>query len=150
MNLFNQIRAYAILVIMLFGMVHNAFPHVHHAHEFDGHTELIEKSHHHHHDSDHHHHSDEEENNHEVNNLLDFLFKNHSHTKHTHQYTLATDEHVKTVKQLVVKFFGRNDSWEFSEKETDIGLHKHVLFNEVGLKYLNLNSNPLRGPPSLG
>jgi len=139
-----------MLVIMLLGMMHNAFPHVHHAHEFDGHTELIGESHHHHHDSDRHHHSNEEENDHEEKTFLNFLFKNHSHAKHTHQYITATVEHVKTVKQIVVKILGSNDSWEFSAKETDVGLHSYVLFNDVGLEDPNLNSNPLRGPPSLG
>lgn len=150
MKFIEEIKAYSILIIMLFGMMHNAFPHVHHAHEFDGHTELIGESRHHHHDSDHHHHSDEEEDDQEEKTLFDFLFKNHTHTKHTHQHITATVEHVKTVKQIVVKFFGSNDSWEFSSKETDVGLHSYVLFNDVGLEDPNLNSNPLRGPPSLG
>ncbi|NHE56470.1 hypothetical protein [Cyclobacterium plantarum] len=149
MKLFTQIKAYLVIVIMLFGMMHNAFPHVHHEHDLDEHTVLVGESHHHHH-SDHHPHSDEEENDDEEKAFFDFLFKNHSHTKHTHQHTPSPVEHVKTVKQVLAKFFGANDSWEFSAIETDIGLHSYVLFNDIGLEAPNLNSNSLRGPPSLG
>ncbi|WP_162340379.1 hypothetical protein [Cyclobacterium salsum] len=150
MKVLAQIKAYFVIAIMLFGMMHNAFPHVHHAHELDGHTELIGESHHHHHDSDHHHHSDEEENDHEEKTFLEFLFNNHSHTKHTHQYTPAPVEHVKAAKQILVKFIGDNDSWGGSAKKADIELRRYVLFNEVGLEDPKLNSNPLRGPPYLG
>lgn len=139
-----------MLVIMLLGMMHNAFPHVHHAHEFDGHTELIGESHHHHHDSDRHHHSNEEENDHEEKTFFDFLFKNHTHTTHTHLYTPATTEHVKTVKQIVVKDSEGIDSWEFTAQETDVGLHRYVLFNDIGSDDPFLYTNPLRGPPLLG
>ncbi len=142
----------SIFFLSLFGLVnfHNAFPHVHHKHDLDGHKELIGETHHHHHDSDHHHHSDEEENDHEEKTLLDFLFKNHSHSKHTHQYIPTTVEHVKTVKQIVVKIFGSGDSCEFTAKEIDIGWHSYVLFNDVGSDVPFLYSKPLRGPPSLG
>lgn len=150
MRFLNQIKAYSILVIILFGMMHNTFPHVHHDHDLDGHKELIGESHHHHHDSDHHHHSDEEDDEHEEKTFLDFLFKNHSHANHTHQHITATVEHVKTIKQVVVKVFVRNASWKFSVKETDIGLHRYVLFNDIGSDDPFLCTNPLRGPPSLG
>lgn len=139
-----------MLVIMLFAMMHNAFPHVHHEHELVGNTELRGTSHHHHHDSDHHHHSDENKSDREQKTFLDFLFKNHSHTKHTHQYTPAAVEHAKTVKQIEVKVFGSRDVWEFTAKEIDVGLHRHVLFNDVRSDDPYLHANPLRGPPSLG
>lgn len=139
-----------MLAIMLFAMMHNAFPHVHHEHDLVGNNELKETSHHHHHDSDHHHHSDEDESDQEQKTFFDFLFKNHSHTKHTHQYTPATVEHVKTVKQVVVKVFGISDVWEFKAQKTDVGLHRYVLFNDIGSDDHYLHSNPLRGPPSLG
>lgn len=145
-----QIKACSILVILLIGMMHNAFPHIHHEHDLVGHTELIGESHHHHHDSDNHHHTDEKEGDQEEKTLFDFLFKNHTHTKHTHQYTPATVEQVKTVKQVVIKVFGCNASWEFTAQETDIGLHCYVLFNDIGSDDPFLCTNPLRGPPSLG
>jgi len=135
---------------MLFGMMHNAFPHEHHEHELPDNAEFRGNTDHHHHDSDHHHHSDENETDHEQKTFFDFLFKNHSHTKHTHQYTPATVEHVKTIKQIEIKFFGSSDSWEFTAKETDVGLHRYVLFNNVGSDDPFLSSNLLRGPPSLG
>lgn len=150
MKVLAQIMAHFVILTMLFGVMHNAFPHVHHAHELDGHTEPIGELHHHHHDSDHHHNSDKEENDHEKKTFLEFLFNNHSHTKHTHPNILALVEHVKTVKQVFVNFFGGNDFWEFSGIEIDSGLHRYVLFNDVGLADPNLNSTPLRGPPSLG
>ena len=139
-----------MLVIMLLGMMHNAFPHVHHEHKLAGDVELRGGSHHHHHDSNHHHHSDEDESDHDQKTFFDFLFKNHSHTKHTHQYTPATVEHVKSVKQLDVKVFSNGDIWEVAANKTDIGLHRYVLFNDVGSDDSYLCSNPLRGPPALG
>lgn len=150
MKFLNQIKAYSMLVIMLIAMMHNAFPHVHHEHDLNGHKELIGETHDHHHDSDHHQHSSEEDNDHEEKTIFDFLFKNHTHTTHTHQYTPATVEHVKTVKQIVVKAFGTSDSWEFTAKETDVGLHRYVLFNDIGSDDPFLYAYPLRGPPSLG
>lgn len=150
MNVIAQIKAYFVFVILLFGMVHNALPHVHHEHDLDGHTVLVGESHHHHHDSDHPPHSDEEDNDHEQKNLLDFLFHKHSHTNHSHSNTLAPVEHGKTVKQVFVDLFGGNDSTEFSAIETDSGLHRYVLFNAIKLADPNFNSTSLRGPPSLG
>jgi hypothetical protein len=142
----------AVFFLALFGLVnlHHAFPHVHHEHESIAGTELTAEVHHHHHDSDHHHHSDEEENDQDQKNLFDFLFKNHSHTKHTHQYTPAIVKHVKSVKQIEIKIFGSSDSWEFASKETDVGLHQYALFDNVGSDDSFLYSNPLRGPPALG
>ena len=138
-----------MLFIMLFAMMHNAFPHVHHVHGLAGDVELRGGLHyHHHHDSNHHHHSDEDEK--DQKSLFDFLFKDHSHTKHTHQHIPATVEHVKSVKQLDVKILDNSDSWEFAANETDVGLHRYVLFNDIGSDDPCLCSNPLRGPPSLG
>ena len=139
-----------MLIILLFAMMHNAFPHVHHEHEIGRNTELRGDSHHHHHDSDHHHHSDDDENDQVQKTFFDFLFNNHSHTTHAHQYTPATVEHVKSIKQIVVKVFGTTESWEFYIKENDVGLHRYVLFNDIGSNHPFLYSNPLRGPPSIG
>lgn len=138
-----------MLFIMLFAMMHNAFPHVHHEHRLVGDVELRGDSHHHHHhDSNDHHHSGEDENDHDQKTFFDFLFKDHSHTRHTHQYTPTTVEHVKPVKQLNVKVFNNSDSWEFAANETDVGLHRYMLFNDIGSDDPCLCSNPLRGPPS--
>lgn len=139
-----------MLVIMLFAMMHNAFPHVHHEHELAGEVEVRGEFHHHHHDSNHHHHSDEKENDHDQKTFFDFLFKNHSHTKHTHQYTPATVEHVKPVKQIEIKVFGSSDLWTFAIGKTDVGLHRYVLFKDFVPDGPHLYSSPHRGPPSLG
>ena len=139
-----------MLVIMLLGMMHNAFPHVHHVHEVSVDEELKGESHHHHHDSSHHHHPGEDDNDQENKNFLDFLFKNHSHTQHTHQYTSATVEHVKPVKQIEIKAFGSSDPWEFTANKAGIGLHRYVLFDDVGSDDPYSDSHPLRGPPALG
>lgn len=130
-------------------MVHNAFPHYHHEHEYAGVTAHKDHTHHHHDDKDHHHHTDEGENNQESKSFFDFLVKNHSHTKHALQILPATIVHVKTVKQ-VVELLGSNESSEFSAKVTEVGLRGHALFYEIGLEEPDLDQNPLRGPPSLG
>lgn len=145
MKFLNQLKASFLLVIMLLSMMHNAYPHVHNEH-----TEQIADSHHHHHDSDHHHHSEDSESDDDQKTIFDFLFKNHSHSNHTHQYTLVTVEHVKKVKQLEIKFLGSIDLWQYAVPEIDIGLRRYVFFNDLGSKDAFLFSRPFRGPPSLG
>ena len=147
MKFFNQLKACSMLCIMLFVMTHNAFPHVHHAHQLA--EKVAWEGEFHHHDSDHHH-SGEHQNNHDQKSLFDFLFKDHSHTQHTHQYTPATVEHAKSAKRLDFKAFNSAATQGFAANEATMGLHQCVLFKGVKPDDPYLNSHPLRGPPSLG
>lgn len=149
MNFLNQLKAYSMLCIMLFVMMHNAFPHVHHAHQLAGELAWAGEFHHHHHDSGHHH-SEEDPHNPDQKTLFDFLFKDHSHTQHTHQYTPATVEQAKSVKRLDFKAFNSAATQRFAANEAAMGLHQYVLFKAVKPDDPYLDSHPLRGPPSLG
>ena len=80
-----KIKAISMLLIMGLMMMHNAFPHTHHQCEFERCVLAVDFDHHHEQEHGLHH------NNHSVddeeNSLLDFLFQNHSHSTHSHQYT---------------------------------------------------------------
>lgn len=134
----------------MFTMMHNAFPHVHLFHETVGEVEVEgEFHHHHHHDvSDHHHHSEEDRSKHEQRSLFEFLFEKHSHTNHSHQYTAATVELVKKVKQIVVEVIGNTGLLEFPGTITEIGLLPYIPYKDMGSTDPYLNSPPLRGPPA--
>ncbi|UII31459.1 hypothetical protein LVD17_24510 [Fulvivirga ulvae] len=138
-----QIIAFLFLIIISIFNAHDIFPHVHHQHidDVNDHT---------HHQTEHHHHSASSESDHDEESFLDLIFKNHSHNKHSHQYTPATIERVKTGKQIEIKALGNNDSYELTIKETDVGLHGCELFIDFGSDDPYLYSNPLRGPPALG
>lgn len=148
MKFLNQLKACFMLCIMLFVMMHNAFPHVHHAHRLAEELAWGGEFHHHHHDAGHHHHSGEHQNNHDQKSLFDFLFKDHLHTQHTHHY--AAVNHAKSTKRLDFKAFNSADNQEFAANEAAMGLHQYVLFKGVKPDDPYLDSHPLRGPPSLG
>lgn len=149
MKFINQLKAYSMLCIMLFVMMHNAFPHVHHEHKLAEEPALSGEFHHHHHDSGHHHHSGEHQNNHDQKSLFDFLLNDHWHTQHTHQHTPAVVEHAKSAKQLDFKAFNGSANQGFAANEAAMGLHQYVLFKPVKPDDPYLDSHPLRGPPSL-
>ncbi|MDN5215084.1 hypothetical protein QQ020_23585 [Fulvivirgaceae bacterium BMA12] len=149
MNPGRQIKALSMLFIMLIVMVHNVFPHVHHQHDHVTTAVSEGEFHHHEHHGDHHH-PDEDDQDHEQKNLLDFLFKNHSHSKHTHQYTPATVKYVKSIKQLDVRVFVYSDDWKLDLVCVDTGLQRYVLFENPVSEHLYLRTYSHRGPPSLG
>lgn len=145
-----QIKDYFILFIMLLGMMHNAFPHVHHQHDEGDAVVSGGGFHHHEHHGDHHHHPGMGDQDHEQNGFLDFLFENHSHSKHSHQYTPATLEQVKAVKQLGFGLYVNSVNWSLDVKHVDTGLHRYILFEDLAPKHSYLPPHPHRGPPSLG
>lgn len=151
MKVSKQIKALSMLLIILIMMMHNAFPHVHHQH--DGDDAVVAGGQFHHHEDHHHgnhHHSDESDNDDEQSNLLDYLFNNHSHPKHTHQYTPTTVEHVKPVRQVVSSLFYLADTKMINFGSVEIALHRYVLFKSHVPNQPYLRSHPLRGPPNLG
>ncbi|MEN7548758.1 hypothetical protein AAG747_12630 [Rapidithrix thailandica] len=131
-------------------LLHEVLPHVHHQHDHI--VEATESFRHDNHHIDHHHHSDENNQEPEQDTFFDFLVKNHSHTKHTHQYTQATIKQLKSLKQLDYKVFGINDIWVWvlKARQTDEGLHRYVLFKNILPDNPYLYFHPHRGPPSLG
>lgn len=136
-----------MLLMILLGMMHNAFPHVHHEHEHVGKIEVGNEIHHHDHDTDHHHSDESEKDNNR--SFLGFLFNDHSHTKHTYQYSPFTVEHLKSMKQDV-KVFESSHSWVFEECKTDLGLQRNFLSKELIRNNPYLHTYRHRGPPSLG
>jgi hypothetical protein len=152
MKFINHIKAYTMLLIMLFMMMHNAFPHVHHQHDVNSAAISEGEFHHHGPHAGHHHHSEEEEENkdHNQKSFLEFLINNHSHSQHTHQYTSAIVKLVKSVKQLDSRVFVNNDNWNLKFLCVNFGLHRYVLFKNFVPEHLYLNSHPHRGPPILG
>ena len=139
-----------MLTIMLFAMMHNAFPHVHHEHKLAGDVELRGGSHHHHHDSDHHHHPGEGENDRDQRGLLSFLFENQSHSEHTHPYAPATFEQANPVKQPGFKSFPSMLHWNPDFRCTDVRPHRYALVESLVPDHPYLPDHPHRGPPALG
>ena len=139
-----------MLLIMLFMMIHNAFPHVHHQSDMNDAVVVEGEFHHHNHQGHHHHHSDKEDEDHEQKDLLHFLFKNHTHSGHTHQYIAATVKQVKPVKQSTCNLFFISAQWNADLQCTGTGLHRYVLFKNPLPQHPRLLSTPHRGPPSLG
>ena len=150
MKLGKQTKASFMLLIMLFVMMHNAFPHLHHQHDVDSERAAGPKGEFHHHGHDHDHHSDEDDNDHDRKSFFDFLLKNHPHTKHLHQYTPVVLRQVKSVKHLDSKVFVNVDHRISGLRCFDVGLHRFVLFENLVPEYPYLNNHPHRGPPSLG
>lgn len=136
-----------MLCIIFVAMMHNVFPHAHHQHDVHDAAIALGDLHSH---GDHHHHSDESENDDEQGNFFDYLLQNHSHAKHTHQYTPAIVEGVKSVKQLVLKVFCACGSTTVDLNCIEFGINRYVLLRSHVPDQPCLLSLPLRGPPSLG
>lgn len=141
----------AAFFLSLFGLylLHNIFPHTHHDHELSQASELQAAAHHHH-DATHHHHSDKNDSDQDQSDFFDFLFNSHSHFKHPLQHSIAVVETLKAVKQVVIKDFYSNDPYLFTAKDTDVGWHRYVLFDDVDPDNPYLQTTSLRGPPVLG
>lgn len=155
MKFTNQIKAYIILHIMIIMMMHNAFPHVHHQHEESSAAISEGEFHHHDHHDSHHHHleegdNDNKENDNKQKSFLDYLFNNHLHTQHTHQYTSSIVEQVKPVKGIESKWFANSVNWNLNFSCFDLGIHRYVLSEDLKPEHHYLHSHPHRGPPALG
>ncbi len=159
MNKGKQIKAIAMLLIMLTMMTHNVFPHIHHEHTSNRITITSSDLHHDHHDHDHHDHdqghehkSDGQSEESEKTNLLDFLFEGHLHASHTHQYTTApaVDFREFNLLVLVTNYFQSTEIYQIDFGERSEESNKYSDFQQHYSSNVCLCSNPLRGPPTLG
>ena len=139
-----------MLFIMLFAMMHNVLPHVHHDHALVDKHVIENEHHHHHHDSEHHHHSEDDEDDSEQISFFGFLLKSHSHAKHTHRFSPVTTQRIKSTKQVEVKSFVNVDLCIRIDKNLDVGWCQYLHFNDYVSSDEYISANPLRGPPMVG
>lgn len=150
-----KIKANILLAIMLFTLLHDLVPHVHHQHnhQLDKQIEANAHAHgdHHHHDHGDHHHPAEDDLQEKQQSLLDFLFNDHTHARHSHQEEPAIVERTKSPKPVehssIIPFYNLTSLiWEIpldAKQEFDLVV-------DVGKKDPLLLHKPLRGPPYLG
>ena len=144
-----KILSIALLLLFATNLFHDVVPHVHHQHDVISSTETHTRDHHHN-GVEHHHHSDENDKEQNEYSFFDFLFTNHSHSKHVHQFAPKIVEHFKQVKQPDNKVFYKTTIPDISFWLLKNGDHRYVLYDKSKPDDPFAYSNNLRGPPILG
>ena len=137
-------KAFSLLCIMLFALVHNVFPHTHHHH----HTVVEENSQFtsHHHHGTHHHEGETPE-----KSFFNLLVENHTHNKHSHESTFTAVRQFKSEKRIEVKIFSGFDFSVCNNLYRAAHSQKRIFFFRNSLEDQLFSSlHSLRGPPVLG
>lgn len=150
MKLFNQILSIALLLLFVANSLHDVLPHIHHEHGSISSFELDKNDYYNHKEDLHHHNSNESGQEHQEYSFFDFLFANHSHTKHVHQDIPKIVEHSKRVKHFDNKELYNTTFVRPNFPPLKKELHRLLLTNLSVPDNPYLQSNLLRGPPSLG
>lgn len=132
----SQIKAQFLLVCMVLGMLHNAIPHVHEPH-LEGQKALGDSS----------PEALHEEVNDEVN-FLAFLLEIHTQSDHSHEYTPATFELVKTLIHFDFTVLPEMNNTVHAVAANLESAVPYAPVNEHMPKPAFLNHWPLRGPPT--
>lgn len=141
-------RIISLMFLGLFGFLnlHNVIPHTHHSHDDKTHQES-----HHHRSHDHDHNSGHGEDHDSENQDLGFflhLFAHHTHTSHI-------QETVDCVSKSQKESETRTHQITQPENESYLGfieenIHRYSVFKQALSDKNHLDTNPHRGPPSLG
>lgn len=144
MRLLRKISAIICLGIIGALTLHDIVPHIHHSHiEFE---EGVNSNEHHHS----HNHDDQNTDSTEQDFLFPSLVDHHTHSFHTHEFTLLTKIGNPNAinKQLIIVAIV-NDYGSPPEHEIQT-LLKYALLKQVFFEAPTLLNYDLRGPPSLG
>jgi len=147
-----KIKASILLAIMLFTLLHDLVPHVHHQHNHQLDKQVEADADHHLHDhDDHYHHPAQGDSQQNQQSFLDFLFNDHTHARHSHQEAPAIVERTKSPKPVehssIIPFYNLTsliwgippDAKQEFDPVVDVGKEDPFLLYK-----------PLRGPPYLG